>query len=74
MKKNNEYASLAASAVLELLHSNEHGLSSAEAQQRLITYGTNELPEIKRDGVFLIFFRQFKSPLIFILHYCWTAS
>ncbi|OGI21595.1 MAG: hypothetical protein A3J06_00985 [Candidatus Moranbacteria bacterium RIFCSPLOWO2_02_FULL_48_19] len=55
------------SEVTQYFNTSEHGFTSSEAQRRLAEYGSNELPEAKRDSVFAIFFRQFKSPLIFIL-------
>ena len=54
-------------AVIEELHSTEHGLSNAEATLRLKQYGQNKLPEAKVDSIFVIFLRQFQSPLIYIL-------
>lgn len=53
--------------VMSALGVNEHGLDKAEAARRLQEYGANKLPESKPDGVFLIFIRQFQSPLIYIL-------
>ena len=55
------------SEVISDFNTTEHGLSSVEAERRLAEYGPNEFPEVKRDGIFAIFFRQFKSPLIFVL-------
>ena len=55
------------SEVLAYFNASEHGFTSSEAKRRLAQYGFNELPEAKRDRVYAIFFRQFKSPLIFIL-------
>ncbi len=52
---------------LEELHSFESGLKNEEALRRLAQYGTNTLPEARRDGLATIFFSQFKSPLIYIL-------
>lgn len=49
------------------LKSSERGLSTSEAQTRLRENGFNELPETKPDGTWLIFWRQFKSPLIYVL-------
>lgn len=43
------------------------GLGRDEAKKRLETYGQNELPEGKPDSPFIIFFRQFRSPLIYVL-------
>ena len=45
----------------------ENGLSNEEAKNRLLKYGTNELPEEKIPSVFAIFFSQFINPLIYIL-------
>ena len=53
--------------VFGILHSNENGLSKEEATSRLEKYGPNKLPEAKVDSLFIIFLRQFQSPLIYIL-------
>lgn len=53
--------------IFSSLTATEQGLSGAEAAKRLETYGRNELPEPKRDGLALIFVRQFQSPLIYVL-------
>lgn len=45
----------------------ERGLSGAEAERRLERYGPNELSEQERPSLWLIFFRQFVSPIIWIL-------
>ena len=42
------------------------GLSESEARKRLLEYGENEIAETKESN-FIIFLRQFKSPLIIIL-------
>ncbi|HCP08551.1 MAG TPA: ATPase [Candidatus Moranbacteria bacterium] len=62
-----EYSKLSALELVNSLNSFEHGLSSEEARRRLIEFGPNRLPEAKVDTVFAIFFRQFKSPLIYVL-------
>lgn len=61
------YHTLESAAVLSQLQSDEHGLSSGEAKKRFESFGANELPEAKREGIWSLFFRQFQSPLIFIL-------
>src|SRR3989338_2567923 len=53
--------------VLGALDSREHGLTKEEATERFQKYGHNKLPEEKLDGLLIIFLRQFKSPLIYIL-------
>ena len=53
--------------VLDELRTSERGLTSAEAARRLLEWGRNVLPEKKPDSTIQIFFRQFRSPLIYIL-------
>ena len=55
------------STVLSLLQTAETGLSASEASSRLQQVGPNSLPEPRPASVVLIFLRQFKSPLIYIL-------
>lgn len=55
------------SAIFENLHTNETGLRPDEAARRLKEDGPNVLPETKPDGFLIIFLRQFKSSLIYIL-------
>ena len=55
------------SAVLKELDSREHGLTQEEVDERLRVHGFNKLPQGKVDGVFLLFLRQFQSPLIYLL-------
>lgn len=53
--------------VIQALKTSEHGLEKGEAKDRLLKYGPNKLPDAKADNLAIIFFRQFRSPLIFIL-------
>lgn len=53
--------------IFDFFHSGEWGLDKIEAERRLKEYGPNKLPEAKIDGLAVIFFRQFRSPLIYIL-------
>ncbi len=53
--------------VFQELNTGEHGLEKGGAKNRLLKYGFNKLPEAKADNLAVIFFRQFQSPLIFIL-------
>ncbi len=53
--------------VYQSLETTELGLTTAEAKNRIERYGKNILPEKKPDSLFLIFIRQFASPLIYIL-------
>ena len=54
-------------AVFDELKTSESGLSIAEAAERLKKNGPNTLPEAKPDSIGIIFLRQFRSPLIYIL-------
>jgi len=63
----NRWYHLPKSGVLEKLSSSPNGLTSAEAVKRIAEYGYNELEMKKEEGLFSLFVRQFKSPLIYIL-------
>jgi len=58
---------LSAEEALAELGSSVRGLSSAEAARRLERFGRNALPRAKPPGVAVVFVRQFKSPLIYVL-------
>ena len=49
------------------LTTSEEGLSYEDAKNRLEEYGSNKLPEQKTDSILKIFFKQFESPLIYLL-------
>jgi Ca2+-transporting ATPase len=49
------------------LNTSKQGLSSQEAQKRLLEYGVNELEKKKQTSIVLIFFRQFLNHLVLIL-------
>jgi P-type Ca2+ transporter type 2C len=51
----------------------DNGLNGAEVEKRRALYGLNTLPEAKADSLFVIFLRQFQSPLIFILLFATAA-
>lgn len=53
--------------VLEKLNTNQYGLTSKEANQRLTLNGKNEIPKGKKNTIWDIFLAQFKSPIILIL-------
>ncbi len=72
MEKENYY-NKELETIYQNLETSDHGLGKKEAQERLLHYGPNKLPETKTDSTALIFFRQFQSPLIFILLISATA-
>src|ERR1035437_6400502 len=59
--------SVSATEMLQLLGTAKEGLSSGEAGQRLVRYGSNLLKPQKRSNVLTLLLAQFKSPLILIL-------
>ena len=62
-----EWHSLETHEVLTALDSGDSGLTSDEAQRRLVEFGPNELAEKKKVSAWAIFLEQFKSFLIIIL-------
>jgi Ca2+-transporting ATPase len=52
---------------IEHQRSSLNGLSSDEAARRLLTYGPNELLEIKKRTLFMMFLDQFKDFMIMVL-------
>ncbi|MGV3720982.1 MAG: magnesium-translocating P-type ATPase [Actinomycetota bacterium] len=61
------YWSYPADDLFVALHSSNEGLTSAEAQQRLIVYGANTIRQHRRSGPLGLLLAQFKSPLVLIL-------
>lgn len=53
--------------VLVALDSSLHGLTCRETVARIEQYGRNTLPQFKMPGIGTVFFRQFASPLIYVL-------
>ncbi|WP_448518449.1 cation-translocating P-type ATPase [Rhodoflexus sp.] len=62
-----QYYQLLPDEVLQELRSNRSGLSDQEVAERRRKYGYNEIPEAGRQHWSLIFLKQFKSLLVFIL-------
>jgi len=62
-----KWKKLSVDETLKTLNSSINGLSSSEAQKRLLEHGKNELIEEKKAGPIQIFFGQFKDILILIL-------
>jgi Ca2+-transporting ATPase len=66
-KKIREYHSIEPKKAIEILDSDINGLSEQEATQRREKFGPNEILEKKGDSPAILFLRQFKSFLIYIL-------
>ena len=59
---------LSVSEVEKKLQTNiREGLTAAQAKKQLLAYGKNKITEGKTDALLVLFLRQFKSPLIFVL-------
>ncbi|TNC21574.1 cation-translocating P-type ATPase [Amycolatopsis alkalitolerans] len=56
-----------AAEVAAAVGSTHDGLSRAEAAARLQRWGPNEIPETAGRGLWVVFLRQFASPLIYVL-------
>ena len=65
---------LTASEVLATLAAGESGLSESEAAARRRRFGPNELPRGAQPGLFGIYLRQFKNPLVYLLLGATAAS
>lgn len=72
--EQNQWHKLKKEEALKKLDTAEEGLSAEEAKKRLEEYGPNEIAAKKPDSSFVIFLRQFKSPLIYILLFAAVVS
>ena len=52
---------------LEMLNSQQNGLTLEEAEERLSRLGPNKLPDEKKDGIIKRFLMQFRNALIYVL-------
>ena len=59
-----------AETVLADLASSSHGLCTDETRRRQLRYGLNLLPQARSDGLWLLLWRQLRSPLILVLIAC----
>lgn len=67
MNEQTEYYAFDKDNLFRLLGSSSQGLTSAEAEKRLVQYGKNVFTTQKSNSLLWILFSQFLSPLIFIL-------
>ena len=58
---------LTAEEALRSLATTRHGLGSAEAAARLERHGENRLPQREATPLWIVYLRQFKSPLVYLL-------
>jgi len=62
-----QWHTISSDEALQALDSRRSGLAEAEARQRFLQYGPNELKGKKKTPALLVFLRQFLSPLIYVL-------
>jgi P-type Mg2+ transporter len=74
MNKPLAFWSLSGTEMLQQLQTAKEGLTSDDAKERLVRYGSNLLKPAKRSDVLTLLFSQFKSPLILILFFATGLS
>ena len=67
MAQENIWHALSAEEIFKQLNTSERGLTTAEVEKRLQTYGANELEEEKKKLKWALLARQLKSPLVGVL-------
>jgi P-type Ca2+ transporter type 2C len=70
----NNYHSKSIEELYEELQTSEQGLSEADAKTNLKKFGQNKLAEKEQTSQLLIFLRQLKSPLIYLLIFAMIIS
>ena len=68
------FHSLSPAQTFERLSTRTSGLTRQEVAERLLRYGRNELPRAKPASVLRVYFRQFLSPLVYILLFAAVIS
>ncbi|MBI4187190.1 MAG: HAD-IC family P-type ATPase [Chloroflexi bacterium] len=69
-----QFYNLSQDEAVRILNSQRSGLTESEARARLAQYGPNELKRQKKTPPALVFFKQFLSPLIYVLLAAATIS
>lgn len=64
---NKTWHTLTQKQIFRDLHTSPQGLSDEQIEESRKKHGENVLPAPKQDSLWVIFFRQFQSPLIYIL-------
>ena len=74
MPNVDEFWSKSVEEVLQELGTSADGLTSPDAQERLLKYGKNSIKSKKEIGTVSLFLSQFKSPIILILLFATVLS
>ena len=74
-KKKISYHAVKENEIESMMHTDSSkGLSTSEAASRLKKYGENKITETKKLSPVLIFFSQFKSPIVYLLLFAAALS
>ncbi len=74
MTQSQDFWSKSIETIYKELSTSSDGLTSAEAQKRLLKYGINSIKSKTETGTFRLFLSQFKSPIILILLFATVLS
>lgn len=77
MEQNNQeikFWNISIDELYEELNISKNGLTNSDANSRLKKFGYNEITKEKKEKILLIFTRQLKNPLIWILIFCTSIS
>ena len=74
MAQKEELWSEKTETIYEELSTSADGLTSAEAQKRLLEYGRNRIKSKTETGALRLFLSQFKSPIILMLLFATALS
>ena len=65
--KNKPFYMMSIDEVFQYFRTDREGLSSKEAEKRILKNGLNILPKKEKDSIFLIFFKELLDPIVLLL-------
>ncbi len=66
-KEEKKWYALSQEELFNRLNSKKNGLTSEQVKKKLASFGLNQLPEAKNEPKWLLFLKQFKSSLVYVL-------
>ena len=66
-KEEKKWYVLSQEEIFHRLNSKKSGLTNEQVKKKLASFGLNRLPEAKKEPKWLLFFKQFKSSLVYVL-------
>ncbi len=66
-KEDKKWYTLSQEEILHRLDSKKNGLSQEQVKKKLASFGLNQLPEAKQESKWMLFLKQFKSSLVYVL-------